>query len=586
MDRQEIIRQLFNNTYLGFVEHFEQACRILEDMCAVKIAQEDGRIRQISFRELWHKSKKIAAYLQELDIGQQKCVALLLENRPEWAVCFFGAVLGGCAVVPIEIKLAEKEISHIIGDCQSRVIFASREFLEKAVILRKTCPSLKWIICLDDIDFTLEGGDCENIIGLAAIIENTVEPVISSVRDNNDVALIVYTSGTMGSQKGVQLTLANLSFQLRAYTKILTPGFNDRFLSILPLSHTFEITCGLLGPLFNGSAVVYLGSFKSKDIIQAIGEHKITLMVIVPLALKLIHNGIMRKVEKLTRWKRLCFWGARFLCLSLRNIGRFLGPRLFRKIRTQIGTSLRAFVCGAAALDPKITRDFEIFGITVLEGYGLTETSPVISVNRFGDNKIGSVGKPLGGIEVKILKEKDRDKEGEIITRGPHLMRGYYKDAEKTAQIIRDGWLHTGDIGYFDRKGFLYITGRIKNVIVTGKGKKIHPEEIETELLRSPYIKDACVFGSIAKKGLRKGTEEVKAIIVPDLDYFISTAKLATQEQMQALIKQEINTISRHLAGYKRVVDFRIYNKELPKTTTLKVKRRYVHKLFEDNDRI
>ncbi len=560
----------------NFLEQFKKACFTFDKHCALQI-RDNGSYRKFSYSDLWKYSRRISNYLIESGRGEAECITLLFENRPEWAGCFFGITSAACIAVPLDIKLKDKELTYIINDCKSRLLFVDKNNLEQANRLKKVCPDLQFIVCLDALAEPLQG-----VIDFSKV-EALAEPLLPMQISDEDTALLVYTSGTTGYQKGVQITFSNLMFQMQSFQKILTPSPEDRFLSVLPLSHIFEITCGLFGPLFSGSSVTYLHSLKSKDIVGEIKGSKITLMIIVPLILRLFHNGISRNLEKSSSLVRLYFCLARYICLALGGLGTYLGKILFKKVHQQIGSSLRCFVTGAAPLDPVIGRDFELFGITVLEGYGLTETSPVISVNTLTEKKIGSVGKPIEGIEVRILKEDESAKEGEIITRGPHLMKGYFNAAEKTAEMIRDGWLHTGDIGYFDKQGFLYISGRLKNVIVTGKGKKVFPEELETELLRSPYIKDACVFSRLAKQGLRKGTEQVNAIIVPDMDYFLSHAKKATAEDIHWLIKQEINETSKNIADYKRIVDFKICQQDLPKTTTKKVKRREIDKIFDES---
>jgi len=214
-------------------------------------------------------------------------------------------------------------------------------------------------------------------------------------------------------------------------------------------------------------------------------------------------------------------------------------------------------------------------GLRVLQGYGLTETAPVISVNTMKKNRFSSVGRALPGVEVKILKTKRTDSEGEIITRGPHIMKGYYKNSEKTAEVIKNGWFHTGDLGFIDGKGFLHITGRLKNMIVLGSGKKVFPEEVESVLGKSPYIKEICVMAKSAMRGLRKGHEEVHAAIVPDTD-LLNEKGIHDLRDIRKRIFREINELSKNLASYKRLAGFSIFYEELPKTVTKKLKRKAI----------
>jgi long-chain acyl-CoA synthetase len=253
-----------------------------------------------------------------------------------------------------------------------------------------------------------------------------------------------------------------------------------------------------------------------------------------------------------------------------------IGRLLFSKIHQQFGGSLRCFVSGGAPLDPDVEEDFTAMGFNILQGYGLTETSPVVTVNTFRERKYRSVGIPLAGVRIKIQPNTEGfSREGEILVAGPNVMQGYYKNKEKTDEVLQDGWFHTGDIGFVDSRGFLYITGRIKNMIVLGGGKKVHPEEVEEVMSESPLIKEICVLGRKAKEGLKAGTEEVFAVVVPNKDNF-TPADRDNPEQMKALIAQELARLSNHLAEYKKVSDFMLYFDELPKTATRKVKRKEV----------
>jgi long-chain acyl-CoA synthetase len=298
----------------------------------------------------------------------------------------------------------------------------------------------------------------------------------------------------------------------------------------------------------------------------------------------MLHDGIMDKVVKMSaaeqkifnRLLRISKW---FLKRNIR-IGRILFPQLHK----QFGGHLRGFVSGGAPLDKEIELNFSALGFWILQGYGLTETSPVIAVNTFKAYRAGSVGRPLPGAQVRILKENGQAKEGEIITRGDHVMKGYFQNPEKSAEVIKDDWFHTGDIGYLDKDGFLYITGRIRNLIVLGAGKKVFPEEVEQVMSRSRYIKEICVLGRIATKGLRKGCEEVYAVIVPDLDSF-EIAERSDRQKVQELIAGEISRLGEDLAEYKRIMDFELWDAELPKTASKKIKRQVLSDIINKRDK-
>ncbi len=348
----------------------------------------------------------------------------------------------------------------------------------------------------------------------------------------------------------------------------------DHFLSILPLNHMLEITGGLFGPLYAGGEITYCDSLKPTTIMELMKETKTSVMLCVPLVLKMFHNGIFKKIADLPQGQKTLFDFLFALSKVLLKLNIRTGKLFFGKIHRQFGGQLRCFVSGGAPLDPLVELDFNALGFSILQGYGLTETSPVITVNNFHERKYGSVGKPLPGIEVKILTNSETGgAEGEIITKGPHVMKGYYRNEAKTLEVLRDGWFYTGDIGYFDRDGFLYISGRSKNLIVLGAGKKVFPEEVEEVMGESQCIKEICVLGRIATKGMRKGCEEVYAVVVPNLDNFPFEQrgnKTAVREKISA----EITRLGQKLADYKRIIDFEMWEEELPKTSTRKIKRK------------
>ena len=341
-----------------------------------------------------------------------------------------------------------------------------------------------------------------------------------------------------------------------------------------------EITGGLIAPLYAGSCVTYCDTLKTNLLLPIMRESGTTAIICVPLVLKLIHSNIMKKAAKLSPARQKAFRAMLATSKSLLKLKIRVGRTLFRPIHKEFGGRLRTFISGGAPLDKDIEIDLNAMGFRILQGYGLTETGPVISVNTFDANRIGSVGRPLPGVEVKILKEKSGDTEGEILTRGPHVMKGYFRNPEKTAEVIKGGWFHTGDLGYLDRDGFLYITGRKKNMIVLGGGKKVFPEEVEDVIGKSPYIKEICVLARTAERGVRKGHEEVYAIIVPDMELF-GQNNITEKDKISDKISSEISRLSKNLAAHKRIMSFDLYYNELPKTVTKKILRTAVARIAD-----
>ncbi len=528
----------------------EKKAKLFQDSIAVGIKEEDGW-NKFTFAQLEAFSKKIANYLIDLQIDSKDKVSILSESKPEWSVALFASVLAGAVTVPLDIKLTVYELTNILTDCNPKVLFTSKALYNIALELKNNVGSIEHIILVDN----------EN---------NTTIPSIYNVQAKNkhnlkdrsllETALIIYTSGTTGFAKGVQTTFGNILSQLESLELRYDLNQDDSFLSILPMNHLFELTVGLLAILNSGSSIYYSSSLNPKDLLEIMKAKNITYMIVVPAFLKLLKSSILNEVNKSGNITKISFNSAFMLakCLPFRSVRKLL----FKKIHDKFGGKFKAYISGGAPLDTAIADFFDTMGINIYQGYGMTETSPVISVNSPGKNKLGSVGKPIDGVRVKV------DKNGEICVKGPNIMKGYYNRPDLTTEIFdKEGWLRTGDIGRFDEDGYLYVTGRIKNLIVLSGGKKVHPEEVEIELERSNIFKEACVLG-IKKKN---NNEEVCAVIVPNEELI---EKYSDDKQLEAIIKKEVNALVKLLAAYKRPTKIYIKKEELPKTSTRKVKRR------------
>jgi long-chain acyl-CoA synthetase len=412
-----------------------------------------------------------------------------------------------------------------------------------------------------------------------AAIDQRAAPARLPCRDRalDEVAVIVYTSGTTGRPKGVMLTFGNLLFQVQSFQRQFEPAPGERYLSILPLHHLFALTGGFLGVLYSGGTVCYTTSLYPQDIVQCLRQRQITTMLAVPLFLSLLKHSLERQMQRQSRAGRLAYR----CTMALAPIMPWRGGRraLFLPLHRQFGGKLRMFICGGAPLEATVARFFDRLGVLVLPGYGLTETSPVISVNTVRAHRPGSVGRPLAGVEVRI-DAQDSEGTGEILTRGPHVMRGYYNQPELTRTVLdADGWLHTGDLGRLDQDGFLCITGRLKNLIVLGGGKKVQPEEVEAVLERAGSVHEVCVMGRLVRHGLQAGSEEVCAVVVPCETL---RQRYAGQPDLIAeAITEECIRLGRELAPYKRPTRIVIHQGELPKTTSRKVQRRVVQQWLE-----
>ncbi|MGE5279275.1 MAG: AMP-dependent synthetase/ligase [Deltaproteobacteria bacterium] len=539
---------------------------------ALQIEEKDGSFRKLSYVGLGRKAVDISSALIKFGLQKGDRVAVFSESRPEWAAVFFAVVSCGGIVVPLDVKLSPAEIAFILNDSGARFVFVSAKLADIMAGCRGSCPSVEKVIGLDGREPPCDAalGDFAHAQG-----EQKYNPIYP-----DDEAMIVYTSGTTGTAKGVVLTYRSLLFEVVRLNGYIHFSSRDRFVSILPLNHMLEITGGLIAPLYAGATITYCDSIKPANILGLMQETRATSMVCVPLVLKMFHEAILKKAQKAPPFRRRLFFFFLGLSRWLARFGVRPGRLLFRGVHRAFGGRLRCFISGGAPLDPYVEEDFWAMGFNVLQGYGLTETSPVITVNTFRETKFASVGIPLEGVEVRILpREGVPQGEGEIVVRGPNVMRGYYKQPEKTQEVLRDGWFYTGDIGRLDKDGFLYVTGRIKSMIVLGAGKKVFPEEIEEVMGKSPLIKEICVVGRQATSGLKAGTEEVCAAIVPNEERFMDHER-KDASLMKARLKAEIGRLSANLAEYKRISDFIVVSGELPKTTTRKIKRALVKDLI------
>ena len=522
--------------------------------------------KEFTYKGLGLLSRKLGSYLiNDLQIQKNDRVAILSESKPEYGACVFASILSGATTVPLDIKLTKYELISILTDCQPKVLLVSQTYIEKALEIQKEVPSIEYVIVMDEPSYNM------TLPSLYTI--NSTPHCKWRHRSSKSTAFIIYTSGTTGNPKGVEISFRNMLAQLNALSTVvpefIPDGENTKILSILPMNHLFELTVGFSTFLLLGTSVYYTQSLKPKDILMIMREKQVQFMVVVPAFLKLLKAGIENEIHNNPV--------ARRVFPIIYNIARFIPSfrikkMIFKKIHDNFGGQFRGCISGGAPIDKHVANFFETIGIKVYAGYGLSETSPVVSVNYDKRKDYTSVGKPLPGFECRIDPET-----GEIQLKGPSVMKGYHNQPELTAETIdSDGWLHTGDIGHLDKDGHIHITGRIKNMIVLSGGKKVFPEEVEAVLEASNNFAEVCVMGSSRVGGTKSGTEEIVAVVVPKDNF----AKDKSDEELNKLIREEVKQLSSHLAPYKRPVNIVVSKQELPKTTTRKVKRREVKELL------
>ena len=567
------------------------------------MSKVEGQYQGITYQEFGEKVKYLALGLASLGVKKGDRISLLSENRPEWAISDLAILSLGAINVPIYPSLIPNQIEYILNDSEAKVIITSTlEQTSKIIEIMKNLPVLKHIIYMDT-----PPAINEKMMSFKQVSEKGKEygdkhpdyydQATKAVKPD-DPAGIIYTSGTTGNPKGAILTHNNFLSNVKGGVASLHITSADTFLSFLPLCHVFERMGGHFCPLSVGATIAYAESIDT--VAQNLGEVKPTIMTSVPRLFEKMYTRVLENAraggaakEKIFNWAIKI--GAKYVKAEAKGkVGGMLKVEhnlayklVFSKLHERVGGRLRFFVSGGAPLPREIGEFFNYAGIKILEGYGLTESSPVIAVNLEEKFKFGTVGPVLekGGVEVKIAED------GEILTRGPHVMKGYYKKPAETKEAIdENGWLHTGDIGFLDEEGFLVITDRKKNIIVTSGGKNIAPAPIENLLSTSPLIDQVLVIGDKRKF--------LSALIVPNLDALQSYAndqnipfkdneELVNNQKIHQYVNNEVERLSTNLARYEQVKAFRLMSQpftieEGELTPTLKIKRKFVEEKYLD----
>ena len=482
------------------------------------------RYMRWTYSQVWAQSGQVATLLQQKGLHKGDRVILWGPNSPHWVFIFFGCLRAGIAVVPLDVRSAPDYVSRVLLKTEPKLAFTSR--LTPRGELDLACPE----IAFEDLE--------SEIAGLPGPENVSVAP--------DDLAEIMFTSGTTGDPKGVMLTHRNLTANIEGISRYISCKSSSRLLSILPLSHMYEQMGGLFIAMYYGASITYPTSRQPTVLARTMRERRITIMLLVPQGLELLMNGIEREIG---RQGKQALWA---LLLKIAAWTPFrLRRHLFRRVHRQFGGELDFIVSGGAALEPDIGRKWELIGVRILQGYGATEASPVISNHALDERRLDSAGRPLPNVEVKISGA------GEIWVRGENVTPGYWRSTEQTAEAFEGDWYKTGDLGYLDEDGFLHIQGRMKDMIVLPSGQNVFPEDIEAVLVKHPQVKDATVLGIS-----RGSSVEVHAVLI------LSDADAA---------EQVVSWTNGQLAEHQRVRGSTVWRGEdFPRTHTLKVKKQLV----------
>lgn len=583
----------------------------------------DGAWREVSYGQLWTLSDRIAAGLIRDGFRPGDHAALYAPSSSRWVIVYLGILKAGGIVVPVDKELKKAELRHVLGDSDARVLFTDSGYVDTALEILDHLPLISRIVLLHQEErvplpdskeqravtdlieqWRLISSSCaipqEHLSRMDLLTERlqTIlngsgsaphkrkrathaavtshrghlahqgkilpfegllfeSPLPSHDRKPGDTALILYTSGTTGRSKGAMLSHSNIVSNILGATHHFNLDDSIHTLSFLPINHVFEQVCGILLPLSLGGKVSFCESIKKLG--ENLAEVKPTFFLAVPAVYRLFYDRIMKNIQS-------------------RQISQILysfpltRSLVTAKVKKNFGSGT-IFISGGAALDPAVAVGLNALGIKIYQGYGITETSPVIAAESPLRRQVGTVGYALPGVEIRI-EAPNEDLVGEIVVRGPNVMQGYYKNRQATADVLHDGWYRTGDLGRLDSRGMLTLCGRVKNLIVTPNGKNVYPEEVEAELLNSPFIAEAMVYGH----KFTTTSEEVHALIFPNQEALDNHARSVggepiTVADVEALIRREVNRACSNLADYKRIKKFSLREDEFPKTTTRKIKR-------------
>jgi long-chain acyl-CoA synthetase len=549
-----------------FSDQFDEIVRRFPDRPAVSVRRDDG-VERFSYRELDVLARRAALFLDDLGLRAGERCAILAENSALWCAAYLGILRLGAIAVPFDTSYKAPQVATLLADAGATVLLTSPRLA--AVAREAAAAHVRVEVLGPDLWAAASGSRSESVRAVAC-------PAGPS-----DPAVILYTSGTTADPKGVVLTHANLLAEKDGAFAIVQVSEEDSVLGVLPLFHALAQMANLLLPFSVGAHVVFLDALNTRELLRALDEEGITIFVCVPQFFYLIHRRVTEEVEKRGAIARRGFRVLAALNRRLRSIGLNVGPWLFARVHRTVGRRMRMLITGGSKFDESIGRDLHDLGLTILQAYGLTETSGAATITTPGE-PISTVGRPLPGVEIEILPapggshgdaELARDqRDGEILIRGPIVMQGYWKKAEATAAVLRDGWLHTGDLGYLDEDGRLTITGRSKDVIVLSSGKNIYPEEIETHYRQSPFVRELCVIG-VTPPG-QPSAERLHALVVPDTEVLRERKIVNTGE----LVRFELEGLSVSLPPHKRVLGFDVWMEPLARTTTGKLKRHEILK--------
>lgn len=516
--------------------------------------------KKITYKEFGEQINQLGTALIKNNL-KGKRIAIIGKNRYEWILSYVSVINGTGVVVPLDKGLPEQEIENSLIRSGAEAIIFEKTYIDMINnIKNNNKTAVKKFICMDP---ETEFESIPELInqGKDLLLKGNKDFINSSI-NNSKMSILLFTSGTTAASKAVMLSHKNIASNIYAMTKCEDIRSTDTNIAFLPFHHTFGCT-GILMFLSCGATNVFCDGLR--HIQKNLVEYQVSTFVCVPLLIESIYKKIWQEIDKTGQRKKVEF-GIK-LTKFLMKFGIDIRAKVFKQIYDKLGGKIRSVISGASAIDPKVAEGFRNFGISVIQGYGLTETSPVLAAETLKACKTGSTGLPMPGVEIKI-NNPNEEGIGEIIAKGPNIMLGYYENEEETNKVLKDGWFYTGDLGYIDKEGFIFITGRQKNVIVLKNGKNIYPEELETLVNNLPYVKESMVYGKEKNDDL-----VVSVKVVYDKDYIKNKYPDKTIEEIEKIIWEDIKQINQTMPNYKHIKNLIITDEEMVKTTTAKIKR-------------
>lgn len=524
---------------------------------------------EISYEEFYEYTNAMVRGFIHLGLAGKR-VAIIGENCPEWIVTYLAAITAGGVSVPIDVALSKEQLVEFAKMAEVEVLAYSSSWASFVEEHADEFEGITHFIKLNDYSFDFKTEhiyELERFTSVSKIAHtgNAITDIRIPKQDVDRMSIMLFTSGTTGTSKIVMLSQKNIATVINCARGPLEKFTEDDvLLSVLPVHHTYELTCGIFCAIDHGCKICINDSIK--HVSKNLKKYRPTGMAVVPLYVEVFYNNIMKNVRKQGIEKTFNF--AIKASTAAKKVNIDLSKKLFGKVMEAFGGRLCKLVCGGAALRPELVSTFRAIGVEIVQGYGITECSPLVSVVPFGVYNPKSCGKIVESMQVFIDKENPSDEFGEIVVKGANVMLGYYNNEQATKEVLSDnGWFYTGDYGYVDKKGYLYITGRKKNIIVLQDGKNVFPEEIEEYLGAIPHIKECVVIGRQKDKDLA-----ITALVYPDFEYTESIG-LKSKDEVYNAIREQINNMNRKLVGYKRIMALEFMEEEFEKTPSKKIKR-------------